>query len=414
MLAGNTTDHESDTSDCYEENNFTSSPTNRLESMTILLRIERNYASNLYFFEEYFQEINQKEKSLKFLEPLFNLIKEICQDSCEFVHNLEFKLLSWSNDLEMGDLFSLCKNHFKKYIDFFNVYNPISNKISENPQVEDFKQLLIKEMGLTFEQLVKSPVGHLSLQKEIISEYKHFSLHLKKETKLIEQFLLTIEETVNTIKSKSLENPQEIQDLKILELIEKKFVGKVKFTQKGRRLILKGSLTKMSKRRNQKRYMFLCNNILIVSSPHPVRKNKLTLRRIINLEETKFEDIPDTEKFQNAFAIKTVGKSFSVYAEDSKTKKKWIFHLNELINNIKKKKGIIEEEVNEAPLWQRDSDTKNCMICNNKFNVRRRRHHCRNCGKVICNTCSKFKLLLVHINSTKTVRCCKICHSELA
>ncbi len=40
--------------------------------------------------------------------------------------------------------------------------------------------------------------------------------------------------------------------------------------------------------------------------------------------------------------------------------------------------------------WKKDSDQKRCMKCRREFNVRRRRHHCRLCGDVICKRCSNF------------------------
>jgi rabenosyn-5 len=40
--------------------------------------------------------------------------------------------------------------------------------------------------------------------------------------------------------------------------------------------------------------------------------------------------------------------------------------------------------------WADDSDFTNCRVCNMKFSITKRKHHCRLCGKIICGTCSKF------------------------
>ena len=49
---------------------------------------------------------------------------------------------------------------------------------------------------------------------------------------------------------------------------------------------------------------------------------------------------------------------------------------------------------------------------NNNFNVVQRRHHCRQCGKVVCGSCSNHKLVIPSISS-KSVRVCSICYREV-
>ena len=40
-------------------------------------------------------------------------------------------------------------------------------------------------------------------------------------------------------------------------------------------------------------------------------------------------------------------------------------------------------------LWHKDDDYTNCELCNKEFTFINRRHHCRNCGKIICDDCSQ-------------------------
>eukprot|EP01048_Picozoa_sp_COSAG05_P016021 COSAG05_NODE_2008_length_3713_cov_106.491699_1_plen_926_part_00 len=39
--------------------------------------------------------------------------------------------------------------------------------------------------------------------------------------------------------------------------------------------------------------------------------------------------------------------------------------------------------------WEDDESSSNCMCCGEEFNLRRRKHHCRRCGLIVCNNCSK-------------------------
>ncbi|KAL6262012.1 hypothetical protein P5V15_007101 [Pogonomyrmex californicus] len=68
-----------------------------------------------------------------------------------------------------------------------------------------------------------------------------------------------------------------------------------------------------------------------------------------------------------------------------------------------------EECVERAPAWVPDNDAPRCMACQAGFTVVRRRHHCRNCGKVFCGRCSNNNVPLPHFGHTKPVRVCNRC-----
>ena len=42
-----------------------------------------------------------------------------------------------------------------------------------------------------------------------------------------------------------------------------------------------------------------------------------------------------------------------------------------------------------AALWQPKEDAKQCMRCSELFSLRRRKHHCRACLRVYCNSCAQ-------------------------
>ena len=46
------------------------------------------------------------------------------------------------------------------------------------------------------------------------------------------------------------------------------------------------------------------------------------------------------------------------------------------------------------PQWQPDQDVAECPICHTPFSFLRRKHHCRKCGRVVCNACSPHRITI--------------------
>uniref|UniRef100_A0A8C4Z5J4 RUN and FYVE domain containing 1 n=1 Tax=Gadus morhua TaxID=8049 RepID=A0A8C4Z5J4_GADMO len=72
------------------------------------------------------------------------------------------------------------------------------------------------------------------------------------------------------------------------------------------------------------------------------------------------------------------------------------------------------KEVNKAlkgHAWLKDDEATECKHCQKEFSISRRKHHCRNCGDIYCNTCSANELALP--SYPRPVRVCDICHSLL-
>ncbi|KAG0258802.1 hypothetical protein BG011_003060 [Mortierella polycephala] len=61
------------------------------------------------------------------------------------------------------------------------------------------------------------------------------------------------------------------------------------------------------------------------------------------------------------------------------------------------------------PVWVQDQDAAACHICARTFNAVRRKHHCRQCGRVLCHDCSARSIALPQLGYTKAVRVCNDC-----
>lgn len=47
-----------------------------------------------------------------------------------------------------------------------------------------------------------------------------------------------------------------------------------------------------------------------------------------------------------------------------------------------------------VPRWQADNEANECPICGRPFSFLFRRHHCRKCGRVVCNECSPHRITI--------------------
>lgn len=65
--------------------------------------------------------------------------------------------------------------------------------------------------------------------------------------------------------------------------------------------------------------------------------------------------------------------------------------------------------VEQPPIWIPDIEAPKCMSCGANFTVVKRRHHCRNCGKVFCARCSSNSVPLPKYGHYKPVRVCNKC-----
>lgn len=66
---------------------------------------------------------------------------------------------------------------------------------------------------------------------------------------------------------------------------------------------------------------------------------------------------------------------------------KLVLRLDKLINPEEGQKPDLDKSIVE---WTSDNLVKLCPYCAKSFTLARRRHHCRICGSILCNGCSKF------------------------
>ncbi|KAL1748192.1 hypothetical protein HDZ31DRAFT_79887 [Schizophyllum fasciatum] len=79
------------------------------------------------------------------------------------------------------------------------------------------------------------------------------------------------------------------------------------------------------------------------------------------------------------------------------------------------RRGKVEHWV--PAIWIPDEKTEGCMRCGRTFGWRRRRHHCRLCGRCVCSACSERTFFIADVNpdtaSSKAARACNACYEAV-
>jgi pimeloyl-ACP methyl ester carboxylesterase len=88
-------------------------------------------------------------------------------------------------------------------------------------------------------------------------------------------------------------------------------------------------------------------------------------------------------------------------------------HKSKSTDSISTGYEVIEKVEQTNVEWTPDSEANNCELCLRQFTVFIRRHHCRNCGNVVCNDCSLQRIPLPHLHQESPVRVCDKCLANL-
>jgi len=77
--------------------------------------------------------------------------------------------------------------------------------------------------------------------------------------------------------------------------------------------------------------------------------------------------------------------------------------------------STVKQSNQGCALWVPDEDAPFCMQCGSSFTWRLRRHHCRFCGRVVCATCSQYRLAVpvkLSAELPSRERACRACHQS--
>ncbi|EGC35244.1 hypothetical protein DICPUDRAFT_33732 [Dictyostelium purpureum] len=394
-----------------------------------ILTTERTYVDNMKILVEVFInpfKAGEGGISKEHAQAICANIPDILLIGIELLGNLEEKLQNWSNQQTIGDTFQRLTPFLKMYTNYTVGFDNILNIITECEKNSTFTTFIQKctedprTKKLDLRSYLIQPVQRITRYHMLLDEVlkhtdpSHIDYPLLKDS--YEKMKKVTNDANDAIKKN--ENRQKVFE------IQKMFLNDPKFVAPHREFIFEGSLTKVCRKACKKRVVFLFNDILVYGSSIPP---KLLLHGTIELDHCRIDDIPDGNSggsssislngsvIVNAFQICSNKKSFVVFADTPELKMQWMIVLTETIEKLKEKgKTIKKEKIKhaEAPVWAPDESADNCPKCCGPFSLLNRRHHCRNCGALVCGKCSEMKYKLP-VTDYKPARVCNLCYENL-
>ncbi|XP_045150715.1 FYVE, RhoGEF and PH domain-containing protein 2 [Echinops telfairi] len=148
------------------------------------------------------------------------------------------------------------------------------------------------------------------------------------------------------------------------------------------------------------------------------------LRRSPPPEAGAVRELSDTE-FPHAFLVSGKQRTLELQARSQEEMISWMQACQAAIDQTEKRNESFKAAVQgsegdarelelqseelglRAPQWVRDKMVTMCMRCQEPFNaLRRRRHHCRACGYVVCARCSEYRAELKYDDNRPNRVCC--------
>jgi FYVE/RhoGEF/PH domain-containing protein 5/6 len=331
---------------------------------------------------------------------IYELNRKLCDD-------IEARVVSWTNESSLGDIFL----SFSPFLKMYSMYVSNHDHAIENIMMLQRKQNeKYDKFALVFanEPILK---GHdlnsfLIMPIQRIPRYKLLLTELLKRTKEDHSDYQNNTKALDYVSAVAMRVNEAIRAQQArmnLIAIQKQFNNDVEIFSPTRHLVRQGNMFKQCRKYDVQYEFFLFNDFLIYASRSAMGKLKLH-RKIGIMDGFSIADCPDSDK-KNCFLIINPTKSFLVYTNTPEEKQQWMDSFAQVC-----KENNISSATTTAPVWQSDKDSTHCPLCKEKFTIWFRRHHCRICGGLCCDNCSKHRVAVAGTSGKQ--RACNSCHKS--
>ncbi|KAG7522925.1 FYVE, and PH domain-containing 6-like [Solea senegalensis] len=365
----------------------------------------------------------------RLLSQILYYLPQLYELNQDLLRELRQRLAKWDEKAQLADIFLKKGPYLKMYSTYIREFDKNVALLDEQSKRNLAFGAVVREFeatprcaGLAIKHYLLKPIQRIPQYQLLLTDYLKNLSEDSDDYKDTQAALALVKEVANHANDimKQGDNFQ-----KLIQ-VQCSLNGHHEIVQPGRVFLKEGVLMKLSRKVMQPRMFFLFNDMLLYTTP--VQSGQYKLKNMLCLAGMKVSK-PSQEAYQNELNIESVERSFILSASSATERDEWLVAISTAIGDYTRKKitfinGKPSEEVDltdsgdgaplgsKAPIWIPDPRTTMCMICTCEFSIAWRRHHCRACGKVVCQSCSSKKHHLEYLKN-QLARVCDQCYVVL-
>ncbi|NXL63902.1 FGD6 protein, partial [Chordeiles acutipennis] len=365
----------------------------------------------------------------RILNQILYYLPQLYELNRDLLRELEERLSHWLEHQRIADIFVKKGPYLKMYSTYIKEFDKNVALLDEQCKknagfasvVKDF-EMSPRCASLALKHYLLKPVQRIPQYRLLLTDYLKNLLEESADYRDTQDALAVVIEVANHANDimKQGDNFQKLMQ------IQYSLNGHHEIVQPGRVFLKEGTLMKLSRKVMQPRMFFLFNDALLYTTP--VQSGMYKLNNMLSLAGMKVKK-PTQEAYQNELNIESVERSFILSASSATERDEWLEAISKSIEEYTKKritfnpsKSLEETDPekqeedsplgSKAPIWIPDTRATMCMMCTSEFTLTWRRHHCRACGKIVCQACSSNKRGLDYMKN-QPARVCDHCYREL-
>ncbi|KAK5867155.1 hypothetical protein PBY51_011671 [Eleginops maclovinus] len=361
----------------------------------------------------------------RLLNQILYYLPQLYELNQDLLRELKQRVAKWDENAKLADIFLKKGPYLKMYSTYIREFDKNVALLEEQRKKNLAFGTVAQEFeanprcaNLALKHYLLKPVQRIPQYQMLLTDYLKNLSEDSDDYKDTQAALVIVKEVANHANDimKQGDNFQ-----KLIQ-VQCRLNGHHEIVQPGRIFLKEGILKKLSRKVMQPRMFFLFSDTLLYTTP--AQSGQFKFNNMLSLAGMKVSK-PSQEAYQNELNIESVERSFILSASSATERDEWLEAISTAISDYTRKKisfisGKPPEEFelrdygdgaplgSKAPIWIPDPRTTMCMICTCEFTLTWRRHHCRACGKVVCQSCSSNKYCLEYLKN-RMARVCDQC-----